>query len=83
MDEQKSFYLVTAMSESFRRFDEKCSQAIKDTDPKSPEIADAVKSQFRLWEMRIQMAQAQQLTMINETLKKILKVSGDDQRKAV
>ncbi len=77
-DETKAFYLVTGMSEAFRKFDDGVMKA----EIPAKQI-QAVDMTMKLWNLRIQMAQAQQLTMISEslktiseTLKMVLKVSS-------
>ncbi len=70
-DETKAFYLVTGMSEAFRKWEK--------------DVVDALNGEelMELWKARIALAQAQQLTMISEslktiseTLKMVLKVSS-------
>ena len=72
--EVKSFYKVTAMSAAFRVFDEKLDAILKECMEKAadPEARQyVIKLQMDVWRLRIEMTQAQQLTMISESLKEI------------
>ncbi len=76
-EEKKSFFNVIGMSDSFREFDAICKPVI--AKGMSPDAVDKDKVAFvnismKLWELRFQLAQAQQLTVISESLKRILKL---------
>lgn len=75
MDKDKSFYKITAMSDVFRKFDDAVRHEFGDEVVKAQGL-DGLRVLVDIWALRIQLAQAQQLTMISESLKKLCEKLG-------
>lgn len=67
---EKDYYLITGMTESFRAWEKRFSDG-----PKTPEALEVFTAQGRAWELRFQLAIAQQLSVISSHLGAIVSSS--------
>jgi hypothetical protein len=68
-EDPKSYFLLTGMSSHFRLFEDKLKK-------ENREMSD---DEYRMWNLRCQLAQAQQLSMISTALGKIVGFTLKDQ----
>jgi hypothetical protein len=66
----KDYYLITGMTESFRAWEKRSTEGTK-----TPQDVEILMAQGRVWELRFQLAIAQQLSVISSHLGQIVESS--------